>query len=173
VEAGERAVQIVRDAEVRARAIVDEARTQGEREAREAEHAKLSAAYLALKGAEEQRAERDLERVMALAVVLAERLIGAEIARDPAVVASLARRALEEARGARRAILEHSPLDEAALVRDVVAALPEGTIELRPNPDFSRGSLVVHTDLGTLNAKLTPQLERLADALRDLLLRPA
>jgi flagellar biosynthesis/type III secretory pathway protein FliH len=32
---------------------------------------------------------------------------------------------------------------------------------------LTRGSLVVHTDLGTIDAQLRPQLDRLAKALRE------
>ena len=35
--------------------------------------------------------------------------------------------------------------------------------------DLAPGDLVLHTDLGTLDARLTPQLERFAAALRDAL----
>jgi flagellar biosynthesis/type III secretory pathway protein FliH len=34
---------------------------------------------------------------------------------------------------------------------------------------LERGSLRLHTDLGTIDAQLRPQLERLAAALRDAL----
>ena len=34
-------------------------------------------------------------------------------------------------------------------------------------PSLPRGSLVVHTDLGTIDAQLRPQLDRLAKALRE------
>ena len=139
------------------------------REAAEAEQAKLAAMHLALRAAEDQRAERDLDRAISLATVLAERLIGVAVAHDPAVVAHLARQALAEARGARRVRIEAHPLDAEALRRHV-SSLAQGTVvDITENADLGRGSLCVHTDLGTLDAKLTPRLERLADALRDAL----
>jgi flagellar biosynthesis/type III secretory pathway protein FliH len=45
-------------------------------------------------------------------------------------------------------------------------------VDVVENAELARGSLCVHTDLGTLDAKLTPRLERLAAALRDAL-KPA
>ena len=44
-----------------------------------------------------------------------------------------------------------------------------GAIDIRVDPLLSRGSLRIHTNLGSLDAQLTPQLERLAKALRDAL----
>jgi flagellar biosynthesis/type III secretory pathway protein FliH len=42
-------------------------------------------------------------------------------------------------------------------------------VDIRADPLLSRGSLRIHTNLGNLDAQLTPQLERLAKALRDAL----
>lgn len=146
------------------------ARADAEREARESVHAELAAHYLALRQAEETRAENDLDRAVSLAVVLAERLLGEALEHNPDHVAALARQALAEARGARRAVIEANPLDADALTRHLDSVgMSRDAIEVRRAPDLARGSLRVHTNLGTLDAKLTPQLERLAAALRDAL----
>jgi flagellar biosynthesis/type III secretory pathway protein FliH len=178
VEAHQNGDRVLDMAVAQAAAIVSEAREKAQRaaaeaarEAAEAEQAKLAAMHLALRAAEDQRA--DLDRAISLATVLAERLIGVAVAHDPAVVAELARQALAEARGARRVRIEAHPLDAEALRRHV-SSLAQGTVvDITENADLGRGSLCVHTDLGTLDAKLTPRLERLADALRDALTPPA
>ena len=180
VEAHQNGDRVLDMAVAQAAAIVSEAREKAQRaaaeaarEAAEAEQAKLAAMHLALRAAEDQRAERDLDRAISLATVLAERLIGVAVAHDPTVVAHLARQALAEARGARRVRIEAHPLDAEALRRHV-SSLAQGTVvDITENADLGRGSLCVHTDLGTLDAKLTPRLERLADALRDALKPPA
>lgn len=157
-----------------ARASAAKAAQEAAREAAEAEQAKLAALHIALRTEGEARAERDLDRAIALARVLAERLIGEAIATAPETVAALARQALSEARGARRVRIEAHPLDAEALRRHlgiVTQALSQGSaaVDVVENAELHRGSLCVHTDLGTLDAKLTPRLERLAAALRDAL----
>jgi flagellar biosynthesis/type III secretory pathway protein FliH len=179
VEAHLNAERVLDMALAQAAAIVSEARekaaraaAEAARVAAEAEQAKLAAVHLALRAAEEQRAERDLDRSSALATMLAERLIGAAVTQDSAVIASLARQALAEARGARRVRIEAHPLDAEALRRHASSLGQGAVVEVLENAELGRGSLCVHTDLGTLDAKLTPRLERLAAALRDAL-KPA
>jgi len=139
-------------------------------EARQAGEARLAAGFVALRAEDERRAERDLDRAVALAVVLAERLLGAALAADPGVIAGLARQALAEARGARRAVIDASPLDADALQRHLVTlGLEPGAVEVRADHTLDRGSLRISTNLGTLDAQLRPQLDRLARALRDTL----
>jgi flagellar biosynthesis/type III secretory pathway protein FliH len=180
VDAHQNADRVVHIALTRADAILAGARAEAEKAAREAartaaegEQAKLAAAWLAMRAAENKRDERDLERAVTLATVLAERLVGQALALDPALVVSLAREALTEARGARRVRLEAHP-DDVESLRAELAAVGLGTpggvaVEVIANDALARGGLTVHTDLGTLDARLQPRLERLAAALRDAL----
>jgi flagellar biosynthesis/type III secretory pathway protein FliH len=143
-------------------------------EARKEEHTKLASLYLALRIEDERRQERDLDQAISLARVLAERLLGEALEADPTRIVALARQALVEARGATRAAIEASPLDADALRNHLVnlglgQGLASGALEVKIDPQLSRGSLRVHTNLGTLDVQLTPQLERLAEALRDAL----
>jgi flagellar biosynthesis/type III secretory pathway protein FliH len=171
------AKRLVADAQREAADILARAREEAGRaaglateEAREAEVAKLAGMFIALRAEDERRAERDLERSVGLARVLAERLLGEALESAPDRVVALARQALLEARGAHRAVIEASPLDAEALRSHVVdIGLAEGALEIKIDPTLSRGSLRVHTNLGSLDAQLTPQLERLAKALRDAL----
>jgi flagellar biosynthesis/type III secretory pathway protein FliH len=170
LEAQERARQIVSTAEVRALEIAREVAARAEGEARALEHAKVAALYLALHAKDERRAELDIDRAIALAKLLAERLIGKEIEQDPDIVLALARQTLAEARGARRARIEAHPLDVDVLRAHLEAlGLSAEAAEIAPAPELSRGSLVLHTDVGTIDAKLAPQLDRLAAALREAL----
>jgi len=157
---------IVKQAWADAAAAAGDASRAAEQEA----HAKVAAAWLALKKREEEAAEADLDRSVTLAVALAERLVGAALALDEKLVASLAKQALAESRGARRATIDASPADVEAL-RENLAMLPlaPASIEVRADAKLARGELRLHTDLGTLDAKLHPRLERLAAALRDAL----
>lgn len=173
VEAKAAAARIVAEAQARAETIKRDALQKASdtiatatRAAEEREQAKFAAAYLTLKAREEERADVDLDRALGLAVVLAERLIGATLTLDPDRVVGLAKEALAEARGTRRTRIEAHPLDAEALSLQIARiAPPENTVTVVPNADLARGSFILHTDLGILDAKLAPRLERLAAAL--------
>jgi flagellar biosynthesis/type III secretory pathway protein FliH len=153
-----------------AQASVAKASAKAAQEAQENEAAKLAAAWLALRAREEQIAERDLDRAVSLAAALAERLVGASLEVAPATIALLAKQALTEARGARRAVIDAHPDDAAMLLRHVSElGFPVDAIEVRSNAALARGDLSLHTDLGILDAKLPARLEHLAAALRDAL----
>ncbi|MGO8998772.1 MAG: FliH/SctL family protein [Polyangiaceae bacterium] len=180
VEAHQNADRIIHMALTRSEAILETARADAERLAREAarhaeeaEQARLAAAWFSLREREEKWVALELERSIGFAKVLAERLIGRALEMDPALIASIAAEALSEARGARRVRLECHPLDAETLRSHLSGAgfgSPEGVaIEVTGNTELARGSLRVHTELGTLDAQLHPRIERLAAALRDAL----
>jgi flagellar biosynthesis/type III secretory pathway protein FliH len=177
VEARFAAERIEQEARARAEAILAEARAQGVAAgeqaadaAREQAHAQAIAQWIAVRRAEDARLQADADRVIALAVVLAERLVGATLEVAPARITSLAQGVLAEARGARRATLEAHPVD-AQHLREQLATLglDAGAVEVRDDPSLARGALRLHTDVGILDAQLAPRLERLAVALRDAL----
>lgn len=166
-EARAEAARIVDDAHARAAAVVESAAATAAREASEREVARLAAAFLALRTEEEGRAERELDRVVELATLLAERLVGEALRIEPTRIAELAASALEESRGARRVRVDASPDDVDALTAALGAI--GHVAEVRADARLARGSLIVHTDLGRIDARLEPQLERLAAALREAL----
>jgi len=177
VEAHFAAERIEREARARADAILAEARAQaalaGEEArnaAREEAHTQAIAQWAAVRRAEDARLQQATDRAVALAVLLAERLVGAALEVEPARIATLAQGVLAEARGARRATLEAHPVD-AQHLRDQLATLgvAAGSVEVRDDPALARGALRLHTDVGILDAQLAPRLERLAVALRDAL----
>ena len=137
-------------------------------EARDAEVARIAAEHLALRLGEEQRAERDLDRTLEIAALLAERVVGEALALEPARIGVLATTALQETRGARRVRIE-ACADDVPALEGMLADLGEGIATVEPSGDLERGSLVVHTELGRIDARLGPQLTRLAEALREAL----
>jgi flagellar biosynthesis/type III secretory pathway protein FliH len=162
--AEEKARAILAGAEARARVIGDEAREEG----RTAGLAELAAAWVKLRAEQESRDERELDRTTELARFMAERLIGASLALEPAQIQSIARQALATARQSRRIAVRAHPDDAAALRRDLASlGLEQAAIEIHADPSRTRGSLLFDTDLGTLDANLTLQLDRLARSLRD------
>jgi flagellar biosynthesis/type III secretory pathway protein FliH len=171
------AERLVRDAEAAAEAILAEARDRAlgavasaVQEAQESVGIELAAKWLALRQAELAALGHDGDRTIAMAVALAERLLGASLALDPALITDLARAVLDEARGARRAVIEAHPLDADELRRGLTGdGLDPRSIEVRCDEALARGELRLHTDLGTIDARLAPRFERLAAALRDAL----
>jgi flagellar biosynthesis/type III secretory pathway protein FliH len=164
-------------ADVKARAILAEAeltavslREQALEEARQAGAAELAAAWIRLRAEEGLRDERSLEHAVELARALAERLLGEALRLEPATIVAIARQVLVSARQARRIILRAHP-DDAEVIRREIAALglEQAATEIHADATRSRGSLLVDTDLGTLDANLTIQLDRLTRALRDSL----
>ena len=138
------------------------------KEAEEHEQAKLAASFLALRAREEARAAAELDQAIGLARVLAERILGATLVLDSSSIVSMARQALTEAQGARTVRIDANPEDAAALRAQLTALAPlHATVT--EDASLARGSLRLHTDLGTLDARLPAQLERLAAALRDAL----
>jgi flagellar biosynthesis/type III secretory pathway protein FliH len=177
LEARLAAKRILDEARSRAEAITlrahEEARSEAVREAQNAgrqAEATIAARWLALRHAEGKRLERDAERVIAVGVVLAERLLGTALELAPACIADLARTAIAEARGARRIAIDAHPLDASALRGHLGAVgLDWQSVEVREDEALARGELRLQTDVGTIDAKLAPRLERLAAALRDAL----
>jgi flagellar assembly protein FliH len=177
LEARLAAERIVGDAQARADAIGAEARSHaaaalaaaGEEARREA-HAELAAKWLALRQVEQGAIVREGDRLIPIAIVLAERLLGAALALDPGLIVDLARSVIDETRGARRAVIEAHPLDADELTERLTTnGLGLHSLEVRSDERLARGELRLHTDLGTIDARLAPRFERLAAALRDAL----
>jgi flagellar biosynthesis/type III secretory pathway protein FliH len=164
--AEERARVIVAEAEEAARAVRNGAREEGRR----AGAAEVAAAWIKLRTEEEHKDERELTRTLELASAMAERLIGETLALDPGKVVGIAKQLLASARQARRIALKAHPDDAEALRREIATIGLEGAaIEIHVEPARSRGSLLLETDLGILDADLSIQLDRLARSLRDSL----
>jgi flagellar biosynthesis/type III secretory pathway protein FliH len=176
LEARLTAERVIQEAQVRVDALLHHASQQGAAAAEAARHdaqadadATLAARWIALRQAEALRVE-DGARVVALAVALAERLIGAALELDPARIATLASGVLAEARGARRAVIHAHPLDAEVLRHHLSASdLDPESVTIEVDERLARGALRLHTDVGIIDAQLASRLDRLADALRDAL----
>ena len=159
-----RALAIVEGAEARARSVRDAAQLEGQLAA----WAELAAAWMKLRAEEADRDARDLDRSIELARAMAERLLGEELGLSPVKVLSIAKQVLTSMRQARRIELRAHPDDAALLSREARSLGLEGVpLEIHADPTRTRGSLLVDTDLGTLDANVSLQLDRLVRALRD------
>lgn len=175
--AAKRAERLVASAELRAARLVSEAehaaaelRLRAEAEGRADASAKIAARALALRQHEALADERALDRSVALARLLAERLLGESLRVAPEQIVALARQALTEARGARRIGLLAHPEDAHLLEQSLPAlGIDLAAVQVRADPARNRGSLRIETEIGVLDAELAPQLERLALKLRESL----
>lgn len=125
---------------------------------------------LELRKRQEELSKNVLERSVDFATLLAERLLGEELALAPERVRALARQALTEAAGARHAIIVAHPRDASEL-RSGLATLGSllDSVGIEDDPQLSRGHIRVETELGVIEADVQGQLERLAAQLRKLL----
>ncbi|HEU4405010.1 MAG TPA: FliH/SctL family protein [Polyangiaceae bacterium] len=174
VRAHAEAEAVVAEAQKRAEAIVAEAqkraasaRAEAEREGRGEGAAALAAAWLRLRSAEARELRAREEQVLTLGRLLAERLLGRALSLEPALMVDLTREALAAVVRARRVALHVHPDDAETLRRHLgELGLDAATIAVHPDPARPRGGLRAETDLGTLDAELAPQLDRLVAALR-------
>jgi flagellar assembly protein FliH len=111
-----------------------------------------------------------IDRSVDFATILAERVLGEELALSPERVRALARQVLEEAAGARHAIIVAHPRDASEL-RAGLGSLGSmlDSIGIEDDALLSRGHIRVETELGVIEADLRGQLDRLATQLRKLL----
>ena len=111
-----------------------------------------------------------LDRSVDFATILAERVLGEELAVSPERVRALARQVLEEAAGARHAIIVAHPRDASEL-RAGLGSLGSmlDSIGIEDDATLSRGHIRVETELGVIEADLRGQLDRLSTQLRKLL----
>jgi flagellar biosynthesis/type III secretory pathway protein FliH len=107
---------------------------------------------------------------VALAQLLAERLLGEALELAPERVLALARQALTEARGARAIKIIAHPSD-AAILRESLSSLgaTPGIVAIETDEQRAPGNLRMVTDIGILDAELAPQIARLASKLRESL----
>ncbi len=177
VEARLAAERILAEARAKADELLAAARAQAAGAAEELRRAlaeeadaKLASRWLRLRREEQERLEQQSDRIVTVAIALAERLLDASLELGPARIVALARRVIAEAGGARRAVIEAHPLDAEALRAHLVdAAFDLQSVEVREGAGLARGELRLHTDVGIIDARLAPRFHRLAAALRDVL----
>jgi flagellar assembly protein FliH/type III secretion protein L len=176
VDARAHAARIIAEAEVLAARLLEQGRAdlqvlheQISADARAAGSARLAAELLALRALEDSADERALARTTELARLLAERLLGEALALEPARVVALAEQALSEARGARRIRILAHPADVPLLEQSLAKGRVGHVAEVSADSARARGSLRFETEIGSLDADLAPQLDRLTERLREAL----
>ncbi len=144
-----------------------ERRLAAEAEARAVALADFAAHSIALVRREMESDEEQGDRIVMMARLLAERLLGEELRLDARRIVPLLRQVMQEVRGARRAVVEAHPLDARALREHLCEADACGDWEIRENGAFARGDIRVTTEHGVVDARLGSRLEQLAVCLRE------
>jgi flagellar biosynthesis/type III secretory pathway protein FliH len=163
--AEDRARAVVAESEAARERILAEARAEGHRDGRA-----LAAGALATAAAARERLLAAAEgEVASLAVAVARRVLGRELA-EPGAVVPIAAAALAEARARREVLLRVSPADAAELraaEAPLAAILVRAPLAVREDPSLARGDVVVETEAGRIDARVETQLGALARALAE------
>lgn len=164
-EAGCEREALLAGARAEAEALRAEAREQGREEglAQVTEQLlRARAEAAALLGQAERQA-------VALALRIAERVLGRDLERDPALLADLCATALQQARSAQAVVLRVHPLSAAVLRAEQprLHALLGRSVDvvLKEDPAVQPAGCIIQTEFGTLDAQLSTQLRMLERTL--------
>jgi type III secretion system HrpE/YscL family protein len=176
--AAERARAIVAEAEARARELLEGAQEERERIRADAAEqgraeglARAGATLVAAAAARDRRLAGAEREVVALALDVARKVLGRELAQDPGAVADLAAQALAVARDRREVTLRVNPADADAIraaagrLGALLARAPG--LDVREDPTVERGGAVVETEAGRVDARVEAQLAALARAIEE------
>ncbi len=175
VEARAQADRIVDEARARARQIVAESEREAvavRREAYDQAHqqaaVELAIAWTRVRAEDASHDAREVERTVGLARAMAERLLGESLSLEPERIRAIAQQALAMVRQAQSVHLFAHPDDAEVLQAEIGAlGLEPSVLWIHADAERPRGSLLLRTDLGTLDADLSLQLDRLVAALRS------
>lgn len=175
-----RAAEIVATAEASAVAIHEAARERGfaeghaagleaAGEALGAARSTLESAVAGLAAARDEFVAAAELRAVELALALAEKVLGAAFAADPALVCDVVAGALRRVTSHDGIVIELNP-DDADVVSGWIAASASGArvaIDLQPDRRVGRGGCIVRTSDGAIDAQLPEQLAAAGELLRE------
>ncbi len=132
--------------------------------------ARATAECVKLATIEAQLDSRSLQRSVEMARVLAERLLGREMATDPSAISAMAAQVLSEVRGASRITLYVSPIDHAELSNQLgQLGVSSAAMSLEQDEALSSGDFRLATNVGSLEATLGSRLALLSQKLHESL----
>jgi len=110
--------------------------------------------------------------IIELAVHIAERIIKTEMTQRPELVLAMARDAVSKLRGEGRLVIRVNPRD-AVLIEEArleLKAEAPHVVELsvEEDPSLEAGDFMLESSRGTVDARIARQIERVADALREI-----
>lgn len=170
------AAGLVAQARADAEALREEARADGYRAGRSEGLESLAAALAAVEGLADAVAERRAameeeatDQATRLAIEVAAKLVRAELAIAPERVVDVVRAAIRRA-SERSALTVVVHPEDLAVCREAAADIMErmggiGVLEFVDEPRMDRGSCVVRTPNGDVDARFSSQIERVLEAL--------
>lgn len=166
VDARLAAERILRQAQEEA----DRVRAQAAAEGRERGLAAVTELLASARAQASRARQSAAPELRVLAVRIAEKILGRELALSPDAVVDIAREALTAAGTARQITIRCHPDDLAALERGRPRLLERASralvLQLRADPNLPRAGCVVETELATIDARLSTQLDAIERALR-------
>jgi type III secretion protein L len=159
--ANEDAARIVQDAEARRGEVFAKAREEAKAEVMAQAAAELAKAKMQA-GQIVAAAEND---ILELACKVAEKIIGHDLQRDPALVVDICANAIESVRNAKAFVMRVNPRDGMMLRKEkprLIEAIGR-TVDLaiKDDADVRPGGCVIQTEFGTIDAQLSTQFEML------------
>jgi type III secretion protein L len=133
--------------------------------------ARAAAALASVAAARDRRLAGAEREIAALAIDVARKVLGRELALDPGAVADLAAQAIAAARDRREVVLRVNPADaeviRAAEGRLAAVLTRAPGLQVREDAAVERGGAIVETEAGRVDARVETQLAALARALEE------
>jgi type III secretion protein L len=153
-----------------AQAEAERIRAQAAAEGRERGMAAVTELLVGARAAASRARAASAGELRTLAVRIAEKILGRELQLRPEAVVDVAAEALTAAGASQQVTLRCHPDDLAALERGkprlVERCARAQAVHLRPDAQVGRGGCIVETELATIDARLSTQLEAIERALR-------
>ena len=154
---------------------VDLGREEGKEEGKKELHSALTAftqVRQRLLRLEEQLLSRFTPEMVRLALAMSEKMVGAKIAEDPQITASVLERARAEVSAARQVGIWLHPADYKVLQEirpDLIKIGEEGSrkVTVSTSEEIGRGGCRVETEMGVVDATIPVQLEEIRGHLLD------
>ncbi len=108
------------------------------------------------------------QRLVRLAVRIAERILDAQLRLEPEYVVSVARKTMEQVSWCRKLVFRVHPEDLAFLERhrqSLLAQAGEADVEFVADGEVCRGGCILETEVGRIDATLDSQLRAVEQAL--------
>lgn len=165
LEARQRAAEIVADAEAARDDVRAKARDEGLQEGKAQATELLARAKLE----HGQMLASSTREVLELALKVAEKILGADLERDPAVLAQMCASAVDTLRNAKALVIRVHPTT-GAMIRDaesIFHGVLGKTVDItfRDDPEVELKGCIIQTGFGTIDAQLSTQIRMLKNVL--------